>query len=523
MYNVSSTYRTKISETTRSTRLRGSIVLGATNIALSGDDILPGSVEWKNQCIDKDDFSLGSVFASSIKLSISDQLTSLDLKGGVVTLEFGLKVSESMIEYVPLGQFNIIDAYHKLSAIVITGLDNMIKLDKALPGVIQGTPIELLASLSADTGVLIENTSLELFPNGSDLLQVSPGETMKTWRDMLMWMAQYLGAFATVNRVGKVWIRDLVSTSVETIGPAIRFKSPLVKDEPVTITSLSAMFTSTLYEFELTINPNTGKNYKFDDNPLFWDYDDAESGSRLENILSQLGTVNYMPGEVEYNGNPAIDVGDYITLTGTSKGSVVFRVSSFIWRSKGKCSIRSAGLSSILSTKQDLSYRQSSARAQVQIDKMNGQIEMLGESVTIIAADIDNLDGARTELETKIDGVTITVTQQVDKISDLQSSTDENAAAITENADALALQKSYFNYDGAVTMGRNDSPAQIRMEIDTDNKPKVTLTDGFNEAVIIKSNTVKSPNIEVSESMVVGNHKIQKVTGSTTETIFFPI
>jgi hypothetical protein len=523
MYSVSSTYRTKISETTRSTRLRGQITLGATTITLSGEDILPGSVEWKNQCIDKDDFNLGSVFAATVKLSIFDRVSTLDLKGGVVTLEFGLKLSDTLIEYVPLGVFNIIDAYHKLSAIVITGIDNMVKLDKTLPGIVQGTPIEILDSMTADTGVLVENTSFALHPNGSDSLQVTPGETMKTWRDMLMWLSQYLGSFATINRAGKAWIRELVSTSVETIGPAIRFKSPLVKDEPVTITSLSAMFTSTLYEFNISIIPNTGKNYKFDDNPLFWEYDDAQSGVCLENILSVLSTVNYLPGEVEFNGNPALDVGDYVTLSGTSKGTVVFRITSFTWKSKGKCIIRSAGLSSLLSTKQDLAYRQGSSRAQVQIDKLNGQIDLLAEGVSIIAADVDDLNGSRTELETKIDGVTITVTQQVDKISDLQSSTDENSAAIDSNADAIALQKSYFNYDGAVTMGRNDSPAQIRMEIDTDSKPKVTLTDGFNETVTIKSNAIKTPNVEITETMIIGNHKVQKVTGSTTETIFFPI
>lgn len=376
MYNVSPTYRTKITETTRSTRLRGQIVLGAVTIPLAGEDILAGSVDWKNQCIDKDDFNLGSVFAATLKFSIYDRVTALDLKGATVTLEFGLQLSDILIEYVPLGVFNVIDAGHKLSTIVITAMDNMIRLDKDIPAPLTGTPDALLAAMATATGVDIENTTVASFPNGTDVITITPGDSLITWRDMLMWLSQYLGAFATMSRTGKAWIKELVSTPVMTIAPAIRFKSPLIKDEPVTITGLKATFSSTLYDFNLVITPNTGKTYTLDDNPLFWEYDDTQSGYRLENILTTLGTVNYMQGDVEYNGNPALDVGDYVLLTGTSKGDVVLRITSFSWKSKGKCTIRSAGLSSILKAKEDLSYRKSSAKAQVQIDKVKGLIEL---------------------------------------------------------------------------------------------------------------------------------------------------
>ncbi|MGB7595351.1 MAG: phage tail spike protein [Erysipelotrichaceae bacterium] len=162
-------------------------------------------------------------------------------------------------------------------------------------------------------------------------------------------------------------------------------------------------------------------------------------------------------------------------------------------------------------------------RSQLKINETNGLIEAIANDIVLIAGDITDLAAGSTVIESKIDGVTITVIQQTDALNNLQSDVDDNAAAINDTSEAVALQKSYYNFGDALTMGRNDSPAQIRMEIDTDSKPKVTITDGYNETVTIKSNSVKTPNIEVTESAIIGNHKVQKLTGSLTVTLFLPI
>lgn len=524
MYNVSPTYRTKIAETTRSTRLRGQIVLGAVIIPLTGEDILPGSIDLKNQCVDKDDFNLGSVYSATLKLSIFDRVTALDLKGATITLEFGLVLSPTVTEYVPLGVFNIIDAYHKLSTIIITAMDNMILLDKPFETALFGTPDEILTNLTLATGIAVENTTVAAFPNGSDTLSATPGESLQTWRDLLMWLSQYLGTFATINRQGKVWIRDIVSDPVRSITPEVRFKSPTVKDEIVTITALKVTFSSTLYDFNIVADPDSGKTYTMDDNPLFWDYEDSQSGYRLENILNGLGGLSHRSGEVVFNGDPSLDVGDYVTLSDTAMGDVVFRITSMNWKSKGKSTIRSAGVSGLLKAKEDLSYRKNVNRAQVQIDKLSGQIDLLGEEISIVAKKADDVQGAQTEIVTRIDGVTITVTAQVDKISELQTGLDQNSSDINDNANAIALQKTHYDYgpNGQV-IGTSEGPGQMRFEFDVDSKPQVVITDGFNDTTTIKSGSMTTKNVVVEESFVVGNHKVQKVTGSVTETIFYPI
>jgi methyl-accepting chemotaxis protein len=260
-----------------------------------------------------------------------------------------------------------------------------------------------------------------------------------------------------------------------------------------------------------------------DDNPIL--------GTDREGLLATLfDTVNgitYQSTTIEYPGDPSLDVGDIVSFLDQDLISTDLTILSIVFEHTGTWS---GFLSAISPSKTDIDtdfdgdLTKRVKRAEIRVDKQSGEISLLGQDISIIAQNVDDLNGAKTELETKIDGVTITVAQQVDKISDLQNSADENAAAIDANADAIALQKTYYNFgSNGQTIGRDDSPAQIRMEYDVESKPQVVITDGYNDTTKIKSNGMNTKNITVEESLVVGNHKIQKVTGSTTETIFFPI
>ncbi|MGB7595764.1 MAG: hypothetical protein WBL80_09420 [Erysipelotrichaceae bacterium] len=408
MYNVSSQYQTKINEAIRSTKLRGQLVIGALTIPLSEEDIAPGSVQYSNQCVDRDDFSIGSVFAGTLKLSLVDSVTALDLKGAKLSLESGLVTSVGVVEYVPIGVFTIIDAVHRLTAIVITAMDNMILLDVDLLDSLVGTPDQLLSEITAATGVLIENTSVAAFPNGTDSITATPCESLKTYRDLLMWLSEYLAAFATMSRTGKIWIRRVHDTPVGQIPAIVRFKSPMIKDESVKITGLAAKFSSTMYPFNLAFTPNDGKTFSLGDNPLFWSLDDTQAGVRLEAILNELGTVDYVPSEVEYNGNPALDVGDSVWLMGTVRGDVLTRITSLTWRSKSKSKLKSVGLSSILKVTNDLSFRQNKTRTEALVDKANQVIDLVVETVSELNDTVNGTDG----LSARVNAAELKITPQ---------------------------------------------------------------------------------------------------------------
>jgi phage minor structural protein len=163
-------------------------------------------------------------------------------------------------------------------------------------------------------------------------------------------------------------------------------------------------------------------------------------------------------------------------------------------------------------------------KAQLKINEVSGDIEALGQNISLIAQDLANVEAGSSEIAARVDGVTITVTSQTNKINDLQTAVDENGNAIQSNADAIAEQKTHYDFgtDG-LTIGKSDSPGQIRLEYDTENKPQVVISDGFNDTTVIKSNSMATKNIIIEESAILGNHKVQKLSGSTSVTIFLPV
>lgn len=530
MYSVSPQYQIKINEAIRSTKLRGQLIIGAQTIPLTEEDIAPGSVSYSNQCVDKDDFSIGSVFAGTLKLSIYDTVTTLDLKGAKLSLEFGLVTSVGVVEYVPIGIFNIIDAYHRLTTIVISALDNMILLDVDLPSQLVGTPDQLLVMITEATGVLIENVTVSTFPNGTDMVTVIPCESLKTYRDLLMWLCEYMSAFATMSRLGKIWIRHIFETPVEQIPAIVRFKSPLIKDESVKITSLKAKFSSTMYEFNLALTPNDGKTYNIGDNPLFWTFDDIQAGYRLENILNALGTVSYVPSEVEYNGNPALDVGDYVWLLGTVRGDVLTRITSLSWKSKAKSKIKSVGLSSILKTTNDLSYRENKTRTEALVDKVKNEVLIIASTVSDIENQVNGVDGIEHRLdsaELKITPTSILSTvKSVSGIADNETLASTSYVQTTSDATKVAAAKvvtdqygktisdiqTNFIFDtSGLTIKKSTSNFAVKIS-DTE----MGFYDGPTKTAYVNNGEFYIGKGTVISSLTIGSHKIEKYSSGIT-------
>ena len=530
MYSVSSQYQTKINEAIRSTKLRGQLIIGALTIPLAEEDIAPGSVQYTNQCVDRNDFSIGSVFAGTLKLSLVDSITALDLKGAKLSLESGLVTSVGVIEYIPIGVFTIIDAVHRLTAITLTAMDNMILLDVDIPGQLVGTPDQLLNMMTEATGVLVENATVSTFPNGTDLLTVTPCESLKTYRDLLMWLCEYLAAFATMSRTGKIWIRCVHESSVGQIPALVRFKSPLIKDESVKITGLEAKFTSTMYGFNLALTPNDGKTYSLGDNPLFWSLDDIQAGYRLENILNELGTVDYVPSEVEYNGNPALDVGDYVWLLGTVRGDVLTRITSLNWRSKSKSKIKSVGLSSILKVTNDLSYRENKSRTEALVDKVKQEILLITSTVSDIEDQVNGIDGIEYRLdsaELKITPTNILSTvKNVSGIADNETLASTSYVQTTADATKIAAAKvvtdqygktisdiqTNFIFDtSGLTIKKSTSNFAVKI-----SDSEMGFYDGPTKTAFVNNGEFYIGKGTVVSSLTIGSHKIEKYSSGIT-------
>ena len=408
MYEVSTQFQTKINEAVRETRLRGTITVGGSTVVLSGEDILTGSVVLSNQCVDGNDFSIGSVHSGMLKFSIFDYVTSLDLTGKEVSLEFGLVIAPGTVEYVPLGVFTVIEAVHKLTAITLTCLDNMIKLDQKITTELSGTPDQLLAAITSATGVQVKNTSVATFANGNDSIIVILCDSLQTYRDLLMWLCEYMACIALMSRDGKIWLRRVLEPTVGQLPQLVRFKAPNVHEENVNVTSITAKLASSLYVHNLALTLNDGKGMVYKDNPLLWALDDVQASLRIENILVEMNTAQYVPAEVEYNGNPALDLGDYIWLLDTVRGDVLIRITSISWKSKGKSKLKAAGLSSLLVSKNDLSSRLNETRTDALVDKLSNEIILIASDVAEVESQVNGTDG----LEARVNAAELKITPQ---------------------------------------------------------------------------------------------------------------
>ena len=448
MYSVSADYLTKINGSIRETSIRGTLKIGELTLALTELDIAPGSFSYNNQCISGSDMDLGSVMAAEAKLSIYDNVTDLNLEGARLFIETGLLISPGVYEYVPVGTFNVVSAIHKLTVINLTALDDMIKLDVAIPSDLTGTPDQLLDVITEETGVDIANGSVTSFPNGTDTIIVTLTDSLKTYRDLLMWLAEYLASYAILDRTGKIWLRRVYQASTMTIPPLVRYKSPSLSDVSMKITAITAGFSSSLFVHSLALSTNDGSVFQYDDNPLFWSLSDEEAEIRLVNILNELNTAQYSVCKgVEFNGNPAIDVGDYITLSDTVRGNVVIRVTSIKWKSKGKSTLISAGLSNQLKVKSSTSAKVASSRIEARVDKVQKFIDLLVEDITVIDSQINGVNGLAYRVNSAEQKLTPTaITQTVEDTSTLlakKSYVDQTAGAF-----ALAIGETIRNEYG---------------------------------------------------------------------------
>ena len=163
-------------------------------------------------------------------------------------------------------------------------------------------------------------------------------------------------------------------------------------------------------------------------------------------------------------------------------------------------------------------------KARLMIDETNGILKAMAAQVDIIGVDLEHITAEQTAINVKVDGVTTTITYQAENIENLQGQIDENGNAITAVDNRLTTHQTFFKQSASgLEIGRSDSPAQVLIGFDENDDSQVVITDGNSPTTIIKSNSTQTPNLVVTESARVGNHKIQKLTGSVTETVFLPI
>ena len=246
MYNVSNTFLQKIRQPVIEYDLDG--VIG--NVAFTKDNIISGSFHIQNQCTDTSDVVLGSVYIGTLTATFRDvNIPRYSWVGKRIHVVFSLKTSASTFEDVPLGYYTIKEAKHTAEGVEVIAYDDMIKLDKKFKASKFKTAQKMyqhLQTICTACGLTLGMTEQEIqaLPNGNTNLGIVGTKSNKylsykkysndidTYRDLVFWIAQSMGTFATIDRAGQLVFRKYKKTTqtVDEITESYRLAGAVFDD-----------------------------------------------------------------------------------------------------------------------------------------------------------------------------------------------------------------------------------------------------------------------------------------------------
>ena len=339
MYPVTADYLLAIQSTDRITKITGLITLSdESTITVTNDIIAAGSLYVSEQSVSGEDLDIGSVYVSELGIGlISDIENPYSLDGARINLQFGIQLADDSWEYVELGTYYVYDIQRNNNTVTLKSYDGMILFD--IPNTqTSGAPYSLLYAACAAAGVplgMIEE-DFQQFLNYDMTLNVPEDDKINTYRDLIMWICQLLGAFARVSRIGQLEIIKHGQTG-RTIATPERLQTK-ISDFEVQITEVTMKVDDTDYS-----QGAAGMTMVLSINPLLADQSSSDINTALENILSTIGAVTYVPFNADIIGDPALQPGDYVIIEDAAGGDVETLITHSTWRYRGRHNLKAVG------------------------------------------------------------------------------------------------------------------------------------------------------------------------------------
>lgn len=290
--------------------LHARVTIGKT--VYDSDDLT--SINYDSGAMTGEQFSIGSTYMNSTKITFSHLVEGLKQLDEVL-VEFGVLKPDGAVEYVKMGTFIVDDKIQmdrNNNTTTIECMDRMTMLGGAYvskltyPARIKDVAVEI-ANMA---GVKSNETS---FARLSENKINQP--TGYTYRDAIGLIAQFQMGFALFDRDGLLDIRTLQDNSFK-IDPNQYFLKGLVKNETffklngisctVVTTSKDENGNETSKTTVLQSGSSSGAQIKLANNVMTQDV--------LDRMYEALKFTNYYPFSLNWNGNPAVEAGDWLTV-----------------------------------------------------------------------------------------------------------------------------------------------------------------------------------------------------------------
>ncbi|WP_076645561.1 gp58-like family protein [Latilactobacillus sakei] len=290
--------------------LRARVTIGKT--VYDSDDLT--SINYDSGAMTGEQFSIGSTYMNSAKITFSHLVEGLKQLDEVL-VEFGVLKPDGAVEYVKMGTFIVDDKIQmdrNNNTTTIECMDRMTMLG--------GTYVSKLTYPARIKDVAVEIANMAgVKANETSFARLSENKinqpTGYTYRDAIGLIAQFQMGFALFDRDGLLDIRTLQDNSFK-IDPNQYFLKGLVKNETffklngvsctVVTTSKDENGNETSKTTVLQSGSSSGAQIKLANNVMTQDV--------LDRMYEALKFTNYYPFSLNWNGNPAVEAGDWLTV-----------------------------------------------------------------------------------------------------------------------------------------------------------------------------------------------------------------
>ena len=313
MYSASADFNTKIKDNIRVIHWSG-VINTPTPISFADENVISGSLV---RAISGERLEVGSVYASQLNLEVElPGVSRYELYGCTMTLNCSIDGASDLI---PMGVFTITEALQSASKITITAYDSMIKFDDVTfsPSNEIKTPYEWLSDYCTTCGVSLGSTSAEIsvLPNGGRKTGYADVVSdVSTYRDVLGYLASYLGGYAYIGRDDKLYIGLYGSNSADTIPSSFRYTSNL-SDYRTTYDGLYGTYKEGGVQEYVSNTNSGGLVLDLGTNPFLQFTDSTNRQDALQEIIDAWNGVYYVPYDSDLPLVPTYDPGDVLTFT----------------------------------------------------------------------------------------------------------------------------------------------------------------------------------------------------------------
>lgn len=388
MYSTSATFKNLIKADERMFFYSGTIVTTAgVTYDFDGDDIRSGKI---TRAICEEKLEIGTVFASELDCELGLEVSRYELYGGTITLNIQLEGAEDVI---PMGIFTIAEINQTVDRLKIKAYDAMVKLDNVAFSVASNneilTPHEWLVNIceACDVELGLTQSEVKSFPNGNRTTGFADCVTdADSYRDVLGYLAAYLGSFAFIGRDGKLYLGRYSTFVADTISANFRYSSGL-SDFRTTYDGLYATYKDGGVQEYVSNNNTDGIILDLGVNPFLQFSNESNRLDALQEIIDAWNGIYYIPFQSSIPMNPIYDPGDVLTFTGNQAGEYDSgAITEIVYTIGGQMGVTCTGDNPRLALAQD---RFSKSVAGLSSDYNNGQ-EVGGKNFWLLFTENDS-------------------------------------------------------------------------------------------------------------------------------------